>query len=122
MRNRCMSPINENYPHYGGRGITICKRWAVYDNFAVDMGPHPGKGWSLDRKNNNGNYNKRNCRWATQQTQQRNRRITKLDVKKVKAIREMCATGKYRQQYVATRFGITQSQVSHIVSNSQWVL
>lgn len=75
MRQRCFNPAHESYKHYGGRGITVCDRW---DNsmaaFAEDIGPRPSMQHSLDRINNDGNYEPGNCRWATKSEQRRNQR------------------------------------------------
>lgn len=73
MWQRCTNPKNTRYADYGGRGITVCKRWALFENFLEDMGLPPA-GCTLDRKNNDGNYNKRNCRWADALIQARNSR------------------------------------------------
>ena len=76
MKDRCLNINNKrDYPKYGGRGITVCKRWMVFENFLKDMGPKP-KNLSLDRKDNNGNYKLSNCKWATRVEQQNNRRNT----------------------------------------------
>lgn len=71
MIKRCYCKTDDNYRNYGAKGISVCKRWLKFENFMVDMGLRP-LGTTLDRKNNAGNYNKRNCRWATPKQQARN--------------------------------------------------
>ena len=74
MRQRCLNPNYHHYKDYGGRGISICTRWLdSFEAFLADMGRKPSQHHSLDRKNNNGNYNKHNCRWATSKEQASNR-------------------------------------------------
>lgn len=77
MRARCENVGNRQYPDYGGRGITVCERWLIFENFRTDMG-EPPPGMTIDRKDNNGNYEPNNCRWATQQEQARNKRNNRL--------------------------------------------
>jgi hypothetical protein len=86
MRDRCNNPNNLRYALYGGRGITICERWNSFANFYADMG-EPPEGRSLDRINNDGNYEPSNCRWATQREQVHNSRSTKLSDADATAIR-----------------------------------
>lgn len=74
MKYRCLNPKATGYENYGGRGIRVCRRWMKYQNFLADMGERPSLDLTLDRKNVDGNYNKRNCRWATKSQQQYNRR------------------------------------------------
>lgn len=72
MRKRCLDRNGKDWPRYGGRGIGICARWEIYENFLADMGERPA-GRSLDRKDNDGNYEPGNCRWATAREQRANR-------------------------------------------------
>jgi hypothetical protein len=79
LRERCFDPEHEQYHNYGGRGITVCERWQEsFENFYEDMGARPGIGYSIDRKDNDGNYEPSNCRWATFQEQINNRRVSVL--------------------------------------------
>lgn len=72
MRNRCNNPKNKDFKYYGGRGVSICVRWQKFSNFLEDMGEQP-LGLTIERLDNNGNYEKDNCTWATMAQQSLNK-------------------------------------------------
>ncbi len=71
---RCNNPKNPPYKYYGGRGIKVCDRWMKFENFYEDMGDRPTTKHSIDRIDNNGNYEPSNCKWSTAYEQTHNRR------------------------------------------------
>lgn len=79
MKQRCYYEKTINFKDYGGRGIKVCDRWLnSFENFYKDMGDRPGLGYSIERINNDGNYEPSNCKWATREEQNKNRRNVKL--------------------------------------------
>lgn len=75
MVGRCTDPTDGNYHNYGGRGIKVCDAWINSpEQFAKDVGPKPGPGYTIDRKDNNGNYEPGNVKWSTQIEQCQNMR------------------------------------------------
>ena len=74
MLSRCNNNKHQLFGDYGGRGVKVCERWHVYENFIFDMGRRPSRKHSLDRIDNNKNYMPENCRWATMVQQNNNQR------------------------------------------------
>lgn len=73
MKYRCLNHLCAAYPYYGGRGIKVCDRWLKFENFHADMGDKP-EGHSIERINNDGNYEPSNCKWASTAEQNNNMR------------------------------------------------
>jgi hypothetical protein len=78
IKQRCFSKSCKEYLYYGNRGITICNRWLIFANFLDDMGRAPSPKHSIDRIDNNGNYEPINCKWSTTVEQCNNRRTTRI--------------------------------------------
>lgn len=95
MKSRCYNKNRHSYRHYGGRGIKVCDRWLNdFWAFVKDMGDRP-KDHSLDRINNDGNYDPSNCKWSTQTEQVRNTRVQKNNTTGVRGVCKR-SNGKYR--------------------------
>ena|SRR5215210_1696313 len=76
MMRRCYDPRHKSYYNYGGRGIVVCERWRnSYEDYLHDVGLKPEPGMTLDRRDNDGNYEPSNIRWATASQQRCNQRV-----------------------------------------------
>lgn len=128
IKKRCLNPSNISWPDYGGRGITICDAWRdSFDVFFAYVGRRPSPNHSIDRINNDGNYEPGNVRWATRSEQQNNKRRTrfryhpfqKLSFAIADEIRALVKAGA-QQKDVAARYGVDRSRISHIMSGRAW--
>lgn len=116
MRERCNNPRHHAYASYGARGIRVCDRWnASFENFLADMGAMP-PGLTLERIDNDGDYEPGNCKWATRAEQQRNRRCTKLSAELVALIRSSPLTS----YALGPQLGIDPRTVRKVRRGERW--
>lgn len=116
---RCFNSGSAHYHRYGGRGISMDKRWVdSFDAFLADMGECPA-GLTLERDDVNGNYEPGNCRWATRSEQNRNTRATKASPEIVRNIRARAAAGD-SAKLLAAEYGMTTQNIDRIVKRKSW--
>lgn len=116
MRTRCFNPRIQQWADYGGRGITVCERWLTFENFYADMGLRPSPRHSLDRLDNDGNYEPGNVRWATREEQQQNRSDNVLTLDLVREIRASTES----PNRIARRLGLYPSAVYRARNGETW--
>lgn len=120
MGIRCRSKKQPAYGSYGSKNIIVCERWRnSFPNFLKDMGMPPTMLHSIDRIDNNGNYDPKNCRWATRKDQARNRSNTRLTASKVKEIRRLHASG-VSQAELGRRFSVNYRTIFDVVKKVNW--
>ena len=122
-KTRCYNPAYSKYPRYGGRGIVMCERWRdSFARFFEDMGRRPSKRHTLDRRNNDGNYEPGNCRWATPKQQAKNkthgRSLRKLTDHQILEIREQLKSNSCRS--LAPIYGVSRTSITNIARGKTW--
>jgi hypothetical protein len=124
MIQRCTNPKRKNYHNYGGRGIKVWIGWInSFQNFLNYIGLKPGPEYTLERLNNDGNYEPGNIKWATQLEQAHNKRARKnniLNKEDVDEIRRAYSKGAYTQIELARMFNVSQMHISNIINNLYW--
>ena len=125
MKDRCYNLKSKVYKYYGGRGITVCPEWAdKYNGFVNfrDWSLSNGyqEGLTIDRINNNVNYNPNNCQWITQKENNRKKSQVILTQEKANEIRELHNTGGYSQKELAKKFNVSCKTISSIIKNRKW--
>lgn len=118
MKCRCLNKNDDRYQDYGGRGISVCERWLLFDNFLEDMGKKPD-GLTLERKDNNKGYFLGNCHWATQRIQSRNKRNSKLTFDSAVEIIRLRQTGVSFGK-LGKMFNINRSHARQVVNGDLW--
>lgn len=117
MFTRCYNKNYRLFKDYGGRGIIICDRWRVFDNFRDDMLGSYRENLSIERLDNDGNYTPDNCKWATREEQNWNKRMHKLTREKVQEIRNKYQLGIGRR--LAREYGVSTGVISEIVNKKR---
>lgn len=121
MKNRCLNKHNHKYHRYGGRGIEICDKWlkdvdsfykwSISNGYENDL--------TIDRINNNGNYEPNNCRWVSTSDQNRNSSLVKLNINKASSIRSMFHDG-IPPDIISLLFGIATITVRQLCNPNNY--
>lgn len=121
LLSRCKNKNHPSYKNYGGRGITVCEEWDKFERFLSDMKERPSSKHSIDRIDNDGDYEITNCRWVTWNIQMSNKRKTgiKLSYNDVSMIKTLL---KYKEKGkdIAVLFGVHKNTISSIKTGKIW--
>jgi hypothetical protein len=117
MKARCLRKSHPKYDRYGGRGIAVCDEWLGIEGFykwAIASGWKPG--FSIDRIDNDGDYEPHNCRWISMSENSRKKRTTKITFEQAAQIRARVANGESAYK-LAKEFGVVHGTVWFIINN-----
>lgn len=120
MRQRCCNPNAQAYPRYGGRGIAVCDEWqdfATFQRWALASGYSDEL--TIERVDNDGGYEPRNCRWATRSEQAHNTKNTKLTSQAAERIRSEVAAGR-TQRDLAREYGVSETLIGYVMKRKAW--
>jgi hypothetical protein len=114
MKGRCYNRAIKSFKHYGGRGIKVCDRWLQsFENFLADMGERPSLRHTIERINNDGNYEPNNCKWIIAEHQALNRRSTKITRSQIADVVDLIRSKDYTHLEIAKIYGVSESNIAY---------
>ena len=120
MNTRCYNKNFKRFCDYGGRGISVSRSWRKFENFRDDMLVGYDDTKSIDRINNDGNYEVGNCKWSTRQEQNSNKRMQKLTREAIQIIRRRYQNGMYGiGRVLAREYGVTAAVISEVINKKR---